>query len=133
LAVPAGEAQDEAAATYCSLITREMGRVDWNDAAAEIDRKIRAFTPWPLCLTRLGGAELYVLEGRPYTGDAASLGLAGGAAPGTVLGTDKKWGILVQTGDGIFAAEKLQFRTRKALDWRAFLNGAKNFIGSRLE
>jgi methionyl-tRNA formyltransferase len=62
-----------------------------------------------------------------------SLGQAGGVAPGTVLGTDKKWGILVQTGAGIFAAEKLQFRTRKALDWRAFLNGATNFIGSRLE
>jgi methionyl-tRNA formyltransferase len=48
------------------------------------------------------------------------------------LGTDKKQGILVQTGSGIFAAEKLQFRSKKALDWRSFLNGAKDFIGSTL-
>jgi methionyl-tRNA formyltransferase len=128
-AVPAGEKQDEADATYCSLITREMGRIDWNDDAATIDRQVRAFTPWPLCLTRLGEAELYVLEGRPYPGGTEA---DRNVTPGRVLGSDKKWGILIQTGNGIYAAEKLQFRTKKALDWQVFLNGAKGFIGATL-
>jgi methionyl-tRNA formyltransferase len=133
--LPPGEKQDESGALYSALITKEMGRVDWNDTAAAIDRKIRAFTPWPPCLTRFGGTELYLLEGRPFEGDAAEVrGFSGPepAPPGTVLGTDKKQGILVQTGEGIFAVEKLQFPARKALDWRAFLNGTRNFIGSRL-
>jgi methionyl-tRNA formyltransferase len=129
---PPGEKQDEAGALYSALITREMGRVDWNATAVEIDRKIRAFTPWPLCLTRFGGSELYVLEGRPFEGNLAGFSGQDSAPPGTVLGADKKWGILVQTGGGIFVAERLQFPARKALDWRAFLNGARNFIGSRL-
>jgi methionyl-tRNA formyltransferase len=130
--LPPGEKQDEAGALYSTLITKEMGRIDWNTTAAEIDRKIRAFTPWPLCLTRFGGSELYLLEGRPFEGDSAGVPVPDSAPPGTVLGTDKKWGILVRTGGGIFAVEKLQFPARKALDWRAFLNGARNFIGSRL-
>jgi methionyl-tRNA formyltransferase len=129
--LPAGEAQDEAAASCSALITREMGRIDWNVSAVEIDRKIRAFTPWPPCVSRFSGADLYLLEGRPLSdatggGDAAAL-------PGTVLGTDRQRGILIQTGSGVFAAEKLQFPARKALDWRSFLNGTRNFIGSRLE
>jgi methionyl-tRNA formyltransferase len=39
---------------------------------------------------------------------------------------------LIQTGDGIFAAEALQYAAKKALDWRTFINGARDFIGSRL-
>ncbi|MDR2053572.1 MAG: methionyl-tRNA formyltransferase [Treponema sp.] len=131
--LPPGEKQDEAGALYSTLLTREMGRIDWNAPALEIDRKIRAFTPWPPCLTRFGGKDLYLLEGRPFEGDAAGLTGPVSAPPGTVLGTDKKWGILVRTGEGIFAVEKLQFPARKALDWRAFLNGTRNFTGSRLE
>jgi methionyl-tRNA formyltransferase len=126
-AVPGGEKQDDAAATYSALITKEMGRIDWNTAAAEIDRKVRAFTPWPLCLTRSAGTDLYLLKGRPLSGGTEE------ALPGTVLGTDKERGILIQCGEGVFAAERLQFAGRKALDWRSFLNGARNFIGSRLE
>ncbi|MDR0453154.1 MAG: methionyl-tRNA formyltransferase [Treponema sp.] len=129
--LPAGEKQGPEGVRYSALITKEMGRIDWRAGTAEIDRKIRAFTPWPLCLTGFAGSELYLLEGRPFAGDTA--GLPEGAPPGTVLGADKKWGVLIRTGDGIFAAERFQFPARKALDWRSFLNGARNFIGSVLE
>jgi methionyl-tRNA formyltransferase len=132
--IPPGEKQGGEGVCYSALITKEMGRIDWNAGAAEIDRKIRAFTPWPLCLTRFSGSELYLLEGRPFAGDPAGLpGFPENAPPGTVLGADKKWGILIRAGEGIFAAERLQFPARKALDWRAFLNGARDFVGSVLE
>jgi methionyl-tRNA formyltransferase len=78
---------------------------------------------------------LFILEGRPWESfppeDAPPAGgLAGG--PGTVLGIDKNRGILVQTGDGVLVLERLQYQTRKALDWKAFINGARNFLQSRL-
>jgi methionyl-tRNA formyltransferase len=133
--LPPGERQDESGALYSTLITKEMGRVDWNEDVPAIDRKLRAFTPWPPCLTRFGGMDLCLLEGSPFEGDAAGAALVSSpesAPPGMVLGVDKKRGILVQTGGGIFAVEKLQFPARKALDWRAFLNGTRNFTGSRL-
>jgi methionyl-tRNA formyltransferase len=49
-----------------------------------------------------------------------------------VLGTDEEAGILVQTGEGVFAVSRLQYAAKKALPWREFLNGARGFIGSRL-
>ncbi len=39
--------QDDRAATYCKILTRDDGRIDWNKAAKTIDQKIRAFDPWP--------------------------------------------------------------------------------------
>ena len=43
--------QDSSAATYAPKLEREHGRVDWNEPAALIERKIRAFNPWPGAFT----------------------------------------------------------------------------------
>jgi methionyl-tRNA formyltransferase len=123
-----GRPQNHAEASYCSRITREEGRIDWTRSAADIDARIRAFTPWPLCMTGQGEQELYILAGRPFAQGAVTA-----AAPGAVSGVDQQRGRLQHTGAGVFVAERLQYRTKKALDWRAFLNGAHHFIGSRLE
>jgi methionyl-tRNA formyltransferase len=75
-----------------------------------------------------GDQYLYIL-----TASADPVGEGGPeAAPGTVLGVDTGRGILVQTGDGTLVLSALQYRTKKALAWRAFLNGARDFIGRRL-
>jgi methionyl-tRNA formyltransferase len=39
--------QDSSAATYAAKLEREHGRIDWNEPAELIERKIRAFDPWP--------------------------------------------------------------------------------------
>ncbi|MDR0689579.1 MAG: methionyl-tRNA formyltransferase [Spirochaetaceae bacterium] len=125
-----GYAQNHGDATYCSLISKEDGRIDWGQSAADIDARIRAFTPWPLCWTKQGGEYLYILEAAPWEGPEA--GTSGSVDPGRVLGVDKGRGILIQTGDGVLLVTSLQYRARKALDWQAFLNGARGFTGSRL-
>ena len=127
-ALSGGRPQNHGEATYCGLIKKEDGRIDWTLSAPEIDARIRAYTPWPLSPTRHGDRELYILRGRPYGGPRRDPA----PPPGTVLGIDKQAGILIQTGDGIFAAEALQYAAKKALDWRTFINGARDFIGSRL-
>jgi methionyl-tRNA formyltransferase len=121
--------QNDEEATYCSIIGKDDGLIDWSEGAAELDAKIRAYTPWPLCRTTHRGQRLYILEASPYGG--AALPDSGGAAPGTVLGTDR--GILVLTGKGVLAISRLQYATKKALPWRDFLNGAGDFVGSLLE
>jgi methionyl-tRNA formyltransferase len=125
-----GIPQDHGAATYCPLITKEDGRINWTMAAADIDARIRAYTPWPLCWTRCGDRPLMILEAEPYAGPLPAL--SGDRRPGMVLGVDKNKGILVQTGEGLLGLTRLQYRAKKALFWRDFLNGAKNFAGSRL-
>jgi methionyl-tRNA formyltransferase len=126
-----GMPQNDAEATYCSFIGKDDGLIDWSEGAAELDAKIRAYTPWPLCRTVHRGQGLYILEASPYKeGAADSSGET--PAPGTVLGTDGEAGILVRTGDGILAVSRLQYAAKKALPWRDFLNGARDFVGSRL-
>ncbi|MDR1212373.1 MAG: methionyl-tRNA formyltransferase, partial [Spirochaetaceae bacterium] len=127
---PEGEVQDEQKAVYTSLIKREDGRMDWSLGAGELDARIRAYTPWPLCVTCHNEAELYILKGQVYRG--AGPGGTAPALPGTVLGIDKSRGILVQTGEGVLCVSRLQYKSGKALEWRDFLNGARGFIGSVL-
>jgi methionyl-tRNA formyltransferase len=117
-------------ASYCSRIDKNSGIIDWTMSAEEIDALIRAYTPWPLAQTAHKGQILYILEAAPLSDTGASPPDAG--PPGLVLGKDKKYGILIQTGGGILAVTCLQYQTRKALPWQAFLNGAGEFIGSRL-
>ncbi len=119
--------QDSAQATYCSMLKKEDGRIDWTESAAAIDARIRAFSPWPGANTDAGGQTLIILE-------AEALEQAGrpDATPGTVLGIDKAAGILVQTGAGILALRRLQWRTKKPLDWKSFLNGSRDFTTLKL-
>jgi methionyl-tRNA formyltransferase len=124
-----GRPQNHGEASYCALLSRDEGRIDWNQSALEIDARIRAFDPWPLSWTRQGDRLLYILEALPAGGES---GGAGGGEPGRVLGVDKQRGILVQTGSGVLIVSRLQYQAKKALDWRAFLNGARDFTGSRL-
>jgi methionyl-tRNA formyltransferase len=118
-------------ASYCSLIAKEDGLIDWNGSAAEIDARIRAYNPWPLSWTYHGKERLYILEAELY-GEGEPDGSAGIPSPGLVLGIDKRRGVLVQTGSGILVLKALQYQAKKALEWRAFLNGARNFIGASL-
>ena len=123
--------QDSGAATYCSLIAREDGLIDWNRSAAEIEARIRAYSPWPLSWTLHGESELFILKAAELK-DASGGSVIWTAAPGQVLGKVNDMGILIQTGQGILAASVLQYRAKKALEWKAFLNGARHFLDTRL-
>lgn len=60
----------------------------------------------------------------------ASGGIGCGTCPGKVVGTDKTQGILFQTGNGLLAARVLQWQAKKAMPFKDFLNGSRNFVGS---
>jgi len=135
-------AQDHSAATYCSLIKKEDGLINWNRSAREIDAGIRAFDPWPLSWTTHGELRLFIHnaepqpspqgEGSPLEPQPGPKGEESGKEPGEVLGKDKDKGILIQTGEGILAVSQLQYQGKKAMEWKAFLNGARNFLNTKL-
>jgi methionyl-tRNA formyltransferase len=52
-------------ATFTRLIRREDARVDWDEPAPAIDRRLRAFTPWPGLYATLGGERIKLLELEP--------------------------------------------------------------------
>jgi len=123
---PGAEVQDEGSATFCSLVQKNDGRLDWGLSASELDAKIRAYDPWPGAFTDWAGQRLAL------KGSSVVPGAGPGVAPGTVVSVDKSNGILVQTGDGLVAVRELQLPARKSLDFRSFLNGNPSLVGSRL-
>jgi methionyl-tRNA formyltransferase len=125
--------QDVSKVSYCSLISAQDALIDWKMSAEEIEAKVRAFDPWPLCRTVHKEKDLLILKASVYKGDnSGALEKLRLEKPGLVLGIDKQDGILVQTGRGILALRELQYQAKKALFWRDFMNGARDFSGSIL-
>ncbi|MDR2898474.1 MAG: methionyl-tRNA formyltransferase, partial [Spirochaetaceae bacterium] len=126
--------QDNAAATYYSLLKKEDGAIDWNRTAPEIAAHIRAYSPWPGTFTTVKrpekpDASVHIHRAAVYQG---SLEEENTVPAGKVIGVDKKAGILVQTGKGVLALQTLQWETKKALPWKDFLNGSADFIQAAL-
>ena len=104
--------QPAAGATYAKKLRREEGMLDWRQPAAELERRVRAFDPWPGAFFEHQGERIKVL--------AAALGRASAdAAPGTVL--DER--VLVQCGEGALRPLVLQRPGRAAQPVDAFLRG----------
>ena len=119
--------QDHGQASYCRLIQKTDGLINWQVDVNRIERMIRAYQPWPTTYTYYDGKMLTLLRACVYRGPSGAP-----EVPGKVLGVDKAEGILVQTSHGILAVQELKLQSKKALHWKAFLNGAKSFVGSTL-
>lgn len=119
--------QDGDTACYCTILCKNDGCIDWNESALNIDARIRAFTPWPGAYTRVQETILRIHEAFVY--EQASSPEYNNLPNGRVIGVDKAKGILVKTGDGILVLTNLQWQSKKAMHWKDFLNGSKNFIG----
>lgn len=130
--LPAAKSQ-EGESSYTPFIKKEDGKIDWTRAAADIDRQIRAYTPWPLCYTNCNGLQLLVLKA--HVGNSENVPPEAKASePGTVLPYRKAVGVEIACGNGtVLVATELQWQAKKAMDYKSFMNGARNFIGSRLE
>jgi len=98
--------QPEAGATYARKVGKDEAAIDWSRPAIEIERRLRAFDPFPGATTILGGEIVKCWRG--VVADAAAEG-AGAAAPtpGTVLSADAA-GIRVACGRGTLLLTDLQ-------------------------
>ena len=138
--------QDPARATYARKIRKEHGAIDWTRSAAEIERFVRAMTPWPGAHTRTDdGRELVVLAaaavGAVPAGRATAAARAPGApeparadepanaAPGTLRVVDRA--LLVVTGAGLLEVRTLKPAGKPAMSADAWLRGARLDGGAR--
>jgi methionyl-tRNA formyltransferase len=111
--------------TYATKLNKSEARIDWQRDCRDIGRQVRAFNPWPIAETRLGGEQLRIWEAEPLleTRDAAS-------DPGTVRSAGAE-GIDVACGLGLLRIKRLQLAGRKALASADFLK-AQKIAGVRL-
>jgi methionyl-tRNA formyltransferase len=116
--------QDHAAATFTHKLERESGELDWSRTAADLERTVRAYDPWPGTYTLWNGKRLKVL------GAAVGTELRGGETVGTVA--DDQGTPAVAAADGWLRLTRLQLEGSAATDGAAFLRGHPQLVGARL-
>jgi methionyl-tRNA formyltransferase len=112
------EPQDERLATWAPKIGKEDGALRWDRPAAELDRRIRAMTPWPGADAPTGAGPLRIRLARPT---------AGTASPGTVLALDP---LVVACGTGALLLVDVQAPGRRPVTGAEYARGARLHPGT---
>ncbi|MBQ0133139.1 MAG: methionyl-tRNA formyltransferase [Comamonas sp.] len=110
--------------TYAHKIEKAESWMDWALPADELDRRLRAFNPFPGGATALGSEVIKLWTATPQSSNVA-------AVPGTVLAADAQ-GVLVACGQGALRQEQLQRAGGKRLAAADFLRGFELPVGSVL-
>ncbi len=114
--------QDDSQATHTKIITKQDGAIDWEISAIQIYNKFKAFYPWPGIWTKWNGKMVKILDCYPSAISFTN------AKPGTVLD-----GSAVVCGSGsTLEIKTLQLEGKNETDILSFLNGYKDFVGSKL-
>ncbi|HEY9549258.1 MAG TPA: methionyl-tRNA formyltransferase, partial [Kiloniellaceae bacterium] len=109
--------------TYAAKLDKAEGRLDWRDSAEALDRRIRAFTPWPGAYFEIAGE-----KGRERVKVLAATPMAAEGRPGTVLddaGT-------IACGLGALRLVTVQRAGREPMATAAFLRGFALPVGTVL-
>ena len=93
-------AQDEQQSTYAHKIDKSEALINWSDSAANIERKIRAFNPFPVAYTHMGDIRIKVWSAQVSQSSAVG-------EPGSIV-TSGAEGLLVQCGSGHLLISEIQ-------------------------
>src|SRR6266702_4577101 len=96
--------QDNVLATYAPKLTRDDGKIDWSEAAEIIERKIRAFNPWPGAFMKLDGQNLKIFS-------AFIVDLSG--EPGKILRSEKE--LVIAAGKGALSLGEVQLEGKRRM------------------
>jgi methionyl-tRNA formyltransferase len=104
--------QDNNVATYAPKLKREDGKIDWSQPAETIERKIRAFNPWPGAFMEIGGQNLKIFS-------ASVVDLTG--EPADILRSDKE--LIIAAGRGALLLDAVQLEGKRRMSAAEFLRG----------
>jgi methionyl-tRNA formyltransferase len=112
--------QDNGRATHAPKLTRENGRIDWNEPAEVIERKIRAYNPWPGAFMKIENRNLKIFS-------AALVDLSG--RPGEILKSESE--LIVAAGKGALSLKEVQLEGKKRMGASEFLRGYASMLRAR--
>ena len=107
--------QDKSLASYAPKLNREAGRLNWNEGAEAIERKIRAYNPWPGAFGEFAGRNLKIFS-------ATIVDLRG--KPGEILRKDRE--LVVATSDHALSLTDVQLEGKRRMSVAEFLRGIVN-------
>ncbi len=117
---PVPQPQPEAGVTYAHKLDKAQARLDWNEDATALARRVRAFNPWPIAEASLAGERLRIHG-------AVALADNQGKAPGTVLAASKD-GIDIACGQGALRLRVVQREGGKAITAADYLNARRDLL-----
>ncbi len=117
--------QNDALATKCERLTKEDGFIHWARNAVDIERQVRAVTPWPGATTVWHGKQLQVKRARLHTGATEAA-----LEPGAV--SEDGPAVRVQCGEGMLELLEVQLEGKRAVSVAEFTRGQRQFVGSKL-
>jgi len=117
-------AQDDSQATYVKTLNKKDGQIDWQKPAAEIERMIRAYNPWPGTYSRWQGKNLKIITA------ATEVLTVNKYQPGELFRQEQN--LAVQCGQDALIILKLQLEGKKILTAREFLAGNSKLVGQIL-
>lgn len=115
-------AQDTTQVTYTRKKVKEDGWLNFGASAEELERRVRALTPWPGGFFKIGDTSIKIGGCEVVEGEGV---------PGTVIGVDG--GLLVATGEGVLRLTQLQRPGGKMMSTKDFLRGYPLEVGTVLE
>ena len=118
------QTQDDELSTYAPMISKEDGRLNWSETAVNLDRRIRAMSPWPGAFSSWQGKMLKIKTAALATGKLPD------GMPGQVV--QYAGGTAVLTGEGGIDLQTIQLEGKKAMAVADFLRGQPDFIGAIL-
>lgn len=105
--------QNESLATYTQPLTKEDGRIDWNNGAEYLDRLVRAMNPWPTAFTTFNNDPIKVWKASLENGTGR---------PSAIVDVSSK-GITVGTGNGLLVLQEIQPPGKKRMSAADFALG----------
>ena len=111
--------------TYAARLDKREAWIDWNEDAGQIERRVRAFNPWPVACTSLNGERLRIWRASVDTG-------VDGTAPGTLTRADRD-ALVVACGRDALRLEEVQFPGGRRLAAGDAVNGGRFNVGTLLE
>ena len=121
------EKQDEAKSTYAPLLSKDTGKINWNNTSKQIANLVRGTNPWPVAFTNYAGQKIKILTTQNHQ-DTIDID----SEPGTIIEYVRNKGLLVKTGDGAIYLDMIQFPNKKKMNMDTYLLGNTIEIGTVL-
>jgi methionyl-tRNA formyltransferase len=112
--------QDNARATYAPKLKREHGQIDWSESAQAIERKIRAYNPWPGAFMKVDHQNLKIFS-------ASVVDLNG--QPGEILRSNQE--LIIAAGKAALSLAEVQLEGKRRMIAAEFLCGHRAILRAR--
>ena len=116
--------KQEGETCYAKMLSKNTGKISWNNSALDIHNLIRGLNPWPIAHTTYKDENMKIYESEVLAENSNK-------EPGTILSVNKT-GMKVSCSEGVLLVKKVQFPNGKPLTIEQYINGKDIEIGCKL-